>query len=70
MTTIVQSIGLKGLEGYKVKVQVMPGKESVCIVGLPDACLKESKERVIGALYIKQGNAGEYLLITWSFYSY
>ncbi|WP_141604454.1 YifB family Mg chelatase-like AAA ATPase [Terrilactibacillus laevilacticus] len=53
MTTIVQSIGLKGLEGYKVKVevQVMPGKESVCIVGLPDACVKESKERVVGALY-------------------
>ncbi|WP_281279711.1 hypothetical protein [Terrilactibacillus laevilacticus] len=43
MTTIVQSIGLKGLEGYKVKVevQVMPGKESVYIVGLPDACVKE-----------------------------
>ncbi|WP_425472108.1 hypothetical protein [Terrilactibacillus laevilacticus] len=29
----------------------MPGKESICIVGLPDACVKESKERVVGALY-------------------
>ncbi|MTT32210.1 hypothetical protein GMB86_09360 [Terrilactibacillus sp. BCM23-1] len=29
----------------------MPGKESVCIVCLPDARVKESKERVVGALY-------------------
>ena len=56
MATVIQSIGLKGLEGYKVhvEVQIIPGKESVCIVGLPDACVKESKERVIGALYANQ----------------
>ncbi|MCA1031334.1 hypothetical protein LCL95_09880 [Bacillus timonensis] len=53
MTTVVTSIGLQGLEGYKVhvEVQMIPGNESVSIVGLPDACVKESKDRVMAALY-------------------
>ncbi|PAE38173.1 YifB family Mg chelatase-like AAA ATPase [Bacillus sp. 7884-1] len=52
MTVNVSSIGLKGLEGYRVQVQVRisPGKESMVIVGLPDASVKESRERVIAAL--------------------
>ncbi|WP_428909798.1 YifB family Mg chelatase-like AAA ATPase [Niallia sp. Krafla_26] len=52
MATIVQSIGLRGIEGYKVQVevQVVQGKEGISIVGLPDASVKESKDRVLGAL--------------------
>jgi magnesium chelatase family protein len=52
MTVNVSSIGLKGLEGYRVQVQVRisPGKESMVIVGLPDVSVKESRERVIAAL--------------------
>lgn len=53
MATIVSSIGLKGIEGYsvQVEVQLIPGVESVNIVGLPDASVKESKDRVMAALY-------------------
>ncbi|MEH7886354.1 magnesium chelatase domain-containing protein [Bacillus sp. JJ1609] len=53
MSVKVASIGLKGLEGYRfdVEVQVKEGFESIVIVGLPDASVKESKERVTGALY-------------------
>ncbi|WP_227394390.1 YifB family Mg chelatase-like AAA ATPase [Jeotgalibacillus aurantiacus] len=52
MTYFVSSIGLKGLEGYRVtvEVQVNKGMESVTIVGLPDASVRESRERVIAAL--------------------
>ncbi|MCM3586988.1 YifB family Mg chelatase-like AAA ATPase [Mesobacillus maritimus] len=52
MTVKVSSIGLKGLEGYlvQVEVRITPGTESVVIVGLPDASVKESRERVIAAL--------------------
>ncbi|TMU83434.1 ATP-binding protein [Bacillus sp. BHET2] len=53
MTSKVTSIGLKGLEGYKVNVEVrtMQGTEAFVIVGLPDASVKESKERVTAALH-------------------
>lgn len=52
MTVKVSSIGLKGLEGYRVGVQVRiaHGTESMVIVGLPDASVKESRERVLSAL--------------------
>lgn len=52
MTTKISSIGLKGLDGYRVQteVQISPGLESMVIVGLPDASVKESKERVLSAL--------------------
>ena len=52
MATIIQSIGLKGIEGYRVQVeiQMVQGKEGISIVGLPDASVKESKDRVLGAL--------------------
>ncbi|MCA1322472.1 ATP-binding protein [Bacillus tianshenii] len=53
MSTNVTSISLKGLEGYRiqVEVQVKEGMESIVIVGLPDASVKESKERVSAALH-------------------
>jgi magnesium chelatase family protein len=49
MTVKIPSIGLKGLEGYCVQVQVkvVEGKESMVIVGLPDTSVKEPKERVL-----------------------
>ncbi|WP_227938675.1 YifB family Mg chelatase-like AAA ATPase [Alkalihalobacillus deserti] len=52
MTVNISSIGLKGLEGYRVQVevQVSKGTESMVIVGLPDASVKESKERVLSAI--------------------
>ncbi|MBU9711694.1 YifB family Mg chelatase-like AAA ATPase [Evansella tamaricis] len=53
MSAKITSIGLKGLEGYRVQVeaQVKEGIESFIIVGLPDASVKESRERVSAALY-------------------
>lgn len=53
MSLKVASIGLKGLEGYRVdvEVQVKNGFDSIVIVGLPDASVKESKERVTAALH-------------------
>ena len=53
MTVKISSIGLKGLEGYRVQVQVqvLEGKESMVIVGLPDTSVKESKERVLSAMH-------------------
>lgn len=48
----VTSIGLKGMEGYRVNVEVgtFIGADSIKIVGLPDAAVKESKERMTSAL--------------------
>ena len=52
MCAKVTSIGLKGMEGYRVNVEVRSfvGTDSFRIVGLPDAAVKESKERIIAAL--------------------
>ncbi len=52
MLAVVKSIGMFGLEGYVVDVEVdishgLPGLD---IVGLPDASVKESKERVRAAI--------------------
>lgn len=54
MATIISSLGLKGIEGYRVQVEVqlLPGIEGVGIVGLPDASVKESKDRVVAAKMI------------------
>ncbi|WP_159433179.1 hypothetical protein [Bacillus massilinigeriensis] len=43
MTVKVLSIGLKGLEGYRMRVEVQasPGMNSMVIVGLPDTSEKE-----------------------------
>lgn len=48
----VTSIGLKGMEGYRIDVEAgtYVGNDSFKIVGLPDAAVKESKERIIAAL--------------------
>ncbi|MBO1511884.1 magnesium chelatase domain-containing protein [Metabacillus bambusae] len=53
MSAKITSIGLKGLEGYRVQVevQVKEGIESIVNVGLPDASVKESKERVSASLH-------------------
>ncbi|MBI0577770.1 YifB family Mg chelatase-like AAA ATPase [Neobacillus cucumis] len=52
MSAKVTSIGLKGLEGYRVNVEVgtFVGNDSIKIVGLPDAAVKESKLRILAAL--------------------
>ncbi len=52
MTAFIHSCGLLGLQGFDVQVEVdaaggLPGFE---IVGLPDAAIKESKERVRAAM--------------------
>jgi magnesium chelatase family protein len=49
----VTSIGLKGMEGYRLNVEAgtYVGTNSFKIVGLPDAAVKESKERIIAALH-------------------
>lgn len=53
MTSFVSSVGLKGLEGYRIQVEVYAqlGMESITIVGLPDASVRESKRRVAAALH-------------------
>ncbi|MBH0230762.1 YifB family Mg chelatase-like AAA ATPase [Halobacillus yeomjeoni] len=53
MATIVKSIGLKGLEGYVVgaEAQSLSGVEQISVIGLPDASIKESKDRLKGALH-------------------
>ena len=52
MLSIVKSMSLQGLDGYLVEVQVdvSGGLPSCDIVGLPDASVKESKERVRTAI--------------------
>lgn len=52
MSVIVNSIGLRGMDGYvvKVEVKVINGMGSFTIVGLPDLSVKESKQRVMAAL--------------------
>jgi magnesium chelatase family protein len=53
MSSKVTSIGLKGLEGYRVtvEVQAVTGVNSIVIVGLPDASVKESKQRITAAFH-------------------
>lgn len=53
MISKIMSIGLKGVEGYRVQVEVktLDGVDTFLIVGLPDASVKESKERVSTALH-------------------
>jgi magnesium chelatase family protein len=48
----ITSIGLKGMEGYRINVEVKTfiGNDTIRIVGLPDAAVKESKERIMAAL--------------------
>jgi magnesium chelatase family protein len=46
MSKKITSIGLKGMEGYLVHVQA----RALVIVGLPDAAVKESKDRITATL--------------------
>ena len=48
----VNSAGLIGLDGYivEVEIDISPGMPAFDIVGLPDAAVKESKERVRAAI--------------------
>jgi magnesium chelatase family protein len=52
MSVIVKSIGLRGMSGYivKVEVKVINGFSSFTIVGLPDLSVKEAKQRVMATL--------------------
>ncbi len=52
MVTCVDSIGLCGMEAHRVRVEtdISQGLPSFDIVGLPDAAVKESKDRVRSAI--------------------
>ena len=52
MLASVQSLGLSGIEGYLVSVEAFTadGLPMFEIVGLPDAAVKESRERVRAAM--------------------
>lgn len=52
MVSIVKSMSLEGLEGYLIEVQtdVTAGIPNFDIVGLPDASVKEAKERIRSAI--------------------
>lgn len=52
MLAVVLSYGLVGIEGFEVRVEVnlSPGLAQVELVGLPDAAVRESRERVRTAL--------------------
>ena len=52
MCAKVTSIGLRGMEGYRLNVEVKTfvGNDCIRIVGLPDAAVKEAKERISAAL--------------------
>lgn len=52
MLAMVNSYGLEGIEGFSVRVEVdiSMGLPSFDTVGLPDAAIKESKERVRSAI--------------------
>lgn len=52
MLSIVRSLGLSGIEPFGVRVEVNLSRSMPCfeIVGLPDAAVRESRERVRSAL--------------------
>ena len=52
MLSSVQSMGISGIEGYKVTVEAFctDGMPMYELVGLPDAAVKESRERVRAAM--------------------
>lgn len=49
----MMSVGLEGMKGHKVIVEatVRDDKEACIIIGLPDASIKESRERIVNCLY-------------------
>lgn len=62
MSVVMKSIGLRGMTGYIVHVEVkaINGLGSFTIVGLPDLSVKESKQRVMATLFsLKNSNLHE-----------
>ncbi|ARD48853.1 hypothetical protein SporoP33_11865 [Sporosarcina sp. P33] len=53
MSSAVMSVGLQGMKGERIRVEanVRIDKEQCVIIGLPDASMKESKERVLSCLH-------------------
>ncbi|MHA6261441.1 YifB family Mg chelatase-like AAA ATPase [Sporosarcina sp. CAU 1771] len=53
MASYIMSVGLQGMKGHIVRVEasVRNEKEQCVIIGLPDASIKESKERVLSCLH-------------------
>jgi len=49
----VISVGLEGMRGHRVIVEanVRDEKEACIIIGLPDAPMKDSKERILSCLH-------------------
>src|SRR5439155_16860848 len=52
MLAMARSCAIIGLEGalVEVEVDITNGQDGITIVGLPDASVKESKDRVIAAI--------------------
>ncbi|HOW90565.1 MAG TPA: ATP-binding protein, partial [Elusimicrobiales bacterium] len=52
MLSKLRTLGLKGLDGFDVAVEVdlAAGLPSYSVVGLPDASIKESKDRIVAAI--------------------
>ena len=52
MLATVTTGTIKGIEGFEVsaEVDIAPGMPSFAVVGLPDAEVKESKDRVVAAI--------------------
>ncbi|WP_186321504.1 YifB family Mg chelatase-like AAA ATPase [Bacillus sp. FJAT-22090] len=53
MVEQVMSVGLEGMKGHRVVIEanVRDEKEACIIIGLPDAPMKESKERILSCLH-------------------
>lgn len=53
MASTVMSVGLQGLKGERIRVEadIRIDKEQCVIIGLPDASIKESKERILSCLH-------------------
>lgn len=54
MATVVNSIGIEGLKGYRVKVEVtvLEGISAMSIVGLGDQAVKEAVQRIEACIYL------------------
>ena len=54
MLSRVSSLGLKGIDGYEVSVEcyITTGLPGFDVVGLPDAAVKEARERVRAAIKV------------------
>lgn len=53
MSSYIRSVGLNGLKGQMIQVEatVRNDKEQCIIIGLPDATIKESRERILNSLH-------------------